>query len=389
MRISDLLSKEPFGLILEQTLSLYWSQLLGTDVRVSWNDRSEHFIWRGNIYLNFFCTSSVNQSVFTNTIREYGFSRSILRKSFQSLYVNFAVRAPFRRLLSQVFFSVSESIPYADQQLIIGGRNRIRIIHPEAGLSYVIPKVGSSRRGFDREILLRNSWANSISPSFYGLNPNGTAFSEEYFVGTPANRLPKTLFASSRFAASEMLLHAVHRPTHRLIVVSHYLDELVSAISSRSSFVGLQARQLAQWAHKRFGMETIGLSMTHGDFQDGNIMVSKNVTKIIDWETACERSQFYDFATLCSGIRLSSNMFETWVNTLDNWLRHPEYIPDLLLPIDSPLSLVVHSIVWWLEELLFQLEESGLSTESELEFHNSHTLFSSFRVFSYLQSINI
>ena len=128
MRISVLLKREPFGLILEKTLSHYWSNLLGSSVRVSWGESSsEKYLWKGNIFLNFFCTYDADQSCFHNIIREYGYSSSYWRRGLQSLYVRAAVTPPFRHYLSQVSFRVSREFQMPIK-LVIGGRNR-RIIH--------------------------------------------------------------------------------------------------------------------------------------------------------------------------------------------------------------------------------------------------------------------
>ena len=163
-----------------------------------------------------------------------------------------------------------------------------------------------------------------------------------------------------------MLVLAVHKPSLRQITLADYL-QLVHSVFELSPRVGHKVRIFADWVIPRFGFSILGVSMTHGDFQDANILVSGQIIKIIDWETATIRSQFYDFATLVSGIRLSSDRFVAWSKTLDFWLKQPSKIPDLIIPIDSRNSMLYHAIIWWLEELIFQLEEvrSGYQSETD------------------------
>ena len=102
----------------------------------------------------------------------------------------------------------------------------------------------------------------------------------------------------------------------------------------------------------------LGVTMTHGDFQNANILTNDRDLRVIDWETAMLRSQLYDLATLCSDIRLSDDYFVTWRELVRSWLTDSSDFPDLLVPMDGRLSIVCYSAVWFLEEIVFQLDEN-------------------------------
>ena len=105
----------------------------------------------------------------------------------------------------------------------------------------------------------------------------------------------------------------------------------------------------------------MGVVTTHGDFQNANILQTNSDICIIDWETAAVRSQLYDLVTLSSSIRLSQNRFKTWVATAEHWISDPCLVPKLLVPIDGRISLFAHLLIWWLEECIFQYENSSTS----------------------------
>jgi hypothetical protein len=356
MRVSDLLRREPFGQILEKTLSRYWSSMAGHNVDVFW-DHPSPVAWRGNPYLNFFCVDGVNPDCFDVIRREFSHSRHVLRRVPQALYVAAATRKPLRNYTSRMQFSVSEDIPFADEQLVMGGNRRIRILHPSAGRSVVIHKDGFPQTGFHREVSARQRFAAEIAPGFHGLAAEGTAFVEDYFVGTPINRLSRHRNLTLRSEACGMLTEKVHCPTLRTVGLADHVQTLCDLIRDAAPECAESAGRLALWVRELCGDSALGICQTHGDFQDANILVSESSVKIIDWESACERSQFYDLATLQSGIRLKGDKLNAWAEEVSNWLKNTKTFPDLLIPPEGKNERLGHAAVWWLEEILFLIEE--------------------------------
>jgi hypothetical protein len=362
MRLSLLLQREPFGSILEQTLGDYWSGTTGRPVQVDWGCASSgRQAWRGNIYLNFFCVADAAPECFEVIRHEFSRARVFWRRWAQAAYVKCATNPPTRSWLSQVRFAVSREIPAAREQLLIGGNRRLRLIHPAAGKSIVIHKCGFSRLGFAREVRARQGVAAAISPRFLSLGPGANAFTEEYFVGTPSNRLSSRQ-ASVRAQALELLVTHVHRPSLRTASLGAYGHQLAEQLAELEPTVAAAARSLAGQADRLAGRAEIGLVLSHGDFQDANILDSRAGIRVIDWENATERSQLYDLATLGSGIRQSSDWCAAWQAELQRWLASPDVAPRLEVPCGKGTSsILAHGAVWFLEEVLFRVEDASLS----------------------------
>jgi hypothetical protein len=369
MRISYLLRREPFGEILETTCTTYWSQVLGHKVEVSWgkNNTTYSHIWRGNIYLNFFCVDDVDPDCFEIIKREFRHSPKRSRRLLQAAYVHAAVRPPTRNWLSQVQFSVSEELPLAREQLLIGGNRRIRIIHPAKGKSMVIHKHGFSKMGFDREVFARMGPASSVAPKFFGLDDNGASFSEAYFIGTPVNRLASAHACEVREHARERLIIEVHQSSMRIVQVSEYVMQLLEKLRSFSPELMDSALALTQWILKQCATMEVRLVFSHGDFQDANILVNGDVIHIIDWENATERTQLYDLATMSSGIRLASNSLDVWRAQLNQWLAHPHNFSLSGIGEYGRIAILAHVAIWWIEETIFQLDEANASTYVDIE----------------------
>lgn len=361
MRLSLLLDREPYGSILEQTLSRHWSEESGDAVSVHWaHPAPGDQIWRGNIYLNFFSVEGVDPACFEVITREFGHSRVAWRRAMQSAYVQAAIRPPTRRWLSQVCFGISPHVPKAEEMLVIGGNRRIRIIQPSAARSVVIHKAGYERTAFDREVAARLGPAAPVAPKFHRVNADGSVFEEAYFVGTPVNRLPMARELQLREEALNRLVERVHQPTLLVGCLRERLDEVMSRIAMLAPVASRTLAPMVAKVGGAAGAAPVGLTFTHGDFQDANILVQGESVLIIDWETAGNRSQFYDLATLRSGIRQSADRGGAWRSWAARWMVNPSALTGLLVPAETATARLAHVVLWWLEDCLLRLEESQM-----------------------------
>ena len=368
MRLSLLFQREPFGKILEQTLGDYWSETTSCPVQVQWGDGfAGRQCWRGNVYLNFFCVTDVAPECFEIIICELGRARSPWGRWPQAAYVKCATTPPMRDWLSHACFGVSPAISLAREQLVVGGNRRLRLIHPAAGVSVVIHKAGFSRLGFDREVRARKGLAASISPRLLAISESGLHFTEEYFVGTPANRLPLGVQAEVRGQAVEQLIAQVHRPSLRLVRLGDHAHSLVEAIREIAPAVEPAGRSFAGIADRLAGSVDLGLVLSHGDFQDANLLVSAGGVRVIDWENATERSQVYDLATLAAGTRQTSDWVGAWQCELNRWIELSAACPQLEVPMGNDArTRAAHGAVWFLEEVLFRLEDAAISPYADI-----------------------
>ncbi|MDA9196988.1 aminoglycoside phosphotransferase family protein [Akkermansiaceae bacterium] len=346
----------------------YWSNQGDFECNLYWG-KSEVSgqTWRGNIYLNFFCVDDVDPACFEIIKREFSRSHKRSRRWIQNAYVQAAVRPPVRNLLSQVQFTVSQEVPLAREQLLIGGNRRMRMIHPAVGKSTVIHKHGFDRLGFDREVFARMGPAEAVAPQFFGLDKGGASFSEAYFIGTPANRFPIDQQADYCHDATERLILEVHRPSLRTVLVSDYLDQLAHRLGEFSETFTETILPLLKWLSERVGDASLGLVFSHGDFQGANILINGEVLHIIDWENATERSQLYDLATMESEIRLSADSVQAWCDQTEKWLHQSNNFPALEVSADGRDEQLLYAVVWWIEEMVFQLEDAELSPFANVE----------------------
>jgi thiamine kinase-like enzyme len=230
----------------------------------------------------------------------------------------------------------------------------------------VIHKKGFSKTGFEREIAARSGPAACVAPRFLGLEANGTAFAEEYFIGTPANRFSTGREEIVRSEARVRLISEVHRPTLRSTSLSDYLDKLNKEISAVSEGMEESTRRITDWIIETAGDCEIGLVFSHGDFQDANILVEGDALRIIDWENATERTQLYDLVTMKSRIRMASDSFSAWQKEVGEWDASPRQFPKLEVPASNRHERLSHAVLWWLEEILFLLEEERASPFTDI-----------------------
>jgi len=124
---------------------------------------------------------------------------------------------------------------------------------------------------------------------------------------------------------------------------------------------------LSHWLRESAGSVPIGLVFSHGDFQDANILVNGEALHIIDWENATERSQLYDLATMSSGIRLSPDSAQTWCDQVEKWFDNEDDFPELAVSTKGPSEMLACAVIWWIEEMIFQLEEAQASSFAKID----------------------
>lgn len=363
MRLSLLLEREPFGRILEETLGTFWSERLGHPVTVRWNESAPGWQpWHGNAHLNFFCVAGTNPACFDVIRKEFSRNRRLLLRPVQRSYVALALHPALLRAFSRLRFSVSMPVPNADQQILIPGNHRLRLLHPKRNEVVVIHKAGFPIEPFQRELAARQGPAAVVAPTLLAAPAHGRWFLESYFSGAPSNRLPAALQASVRQQAATMLSERVHATTARTRSLTDYGGELVEHIRSIAPhLVDAVARILRPCS----SADQVVLVHSHGDFHDANILYSASQgIRIIDWEFSGVRSALYDFATLGSGIRLAGDWLACWVASARSWLKDASPL-GRLCPVPAAEALPGRMRIWLVEELLLRLEQPLMRLPSE------------------------
>ena len=317
MRISLLLKREPFGSILEKTLSTFWSQQLGRATFVRWhlgsapkNTASNNSqVWLANIYLNAIFTPSAAQEIFDPVKKEFSRSLSWWKRPFQQAYVTLASSNTAARFLSQAWLSVTPPVPNAHTLLIIAGNHKMRILDRHAGVAYGILKAGFPPHFITREIETKKM-AEELGlpvPRLEEVSEDNTWFRERYIIGTPINRLKDSNQARQAFREASQALKTLAERTKKeeplRASVTHLRAEIEKQIkenhllgeAQKQSFLndtGALAYQVENLAESVD--DKIQTAITHGDFQPGNILYDDGKTWLIDWEYASRRQTNYD-----------------------------------------------------------------------------------------------
>ena len=317
MRISLLLEREPFGSILEKTLTTFWSQQLRRETSVQWHPGSapkntaskNNQVWLANIYLNAIFTPSTTQEIFDPVKKEFSRNLSWWKRPFQRAYVTLASSKTAARLLSQAWLSVTPPVPNAKNLLIVAGNHKIRILDRYAGVAYSILKAGFPPHFITREIETRKL-AEKLGlpvPRLEEVAEDNIWFRERYIIGAPINRLKDSNQARQALDEASQAIKTLTERTKKEESLRAYVTHLRAEIEKQIKENHLLGEAQKQALLNDTGalvaqVETLAESVddkiqtaiTHGDFQPGNILYDDGKTWLIDWEYASRRQTNYD-----------------------------------------------------------------------------------------------
>jgi hypothetical protein len=109
--------------------------------------------------------------------------------------------------------------------------------------------------------------------------------------------------------------------------------------------------------------DSVEVTLSHGDLQPGNVLVEGDRTWLIDWERVDDRASGYDILTLVLGSRRSaSGLIERAGRLLDAKAsnRFDKLASEAVLLSNGASKATVKLLIYWLEEIRFHLEESGV-----------------------------
>jgi hypothetical protein len=311
MRISLLLEREPFGAVLEATLSRFWEERTGQAHRVAWQMGRPNLArlrdggaqaWLANIYLNAIFVPEVESAAFDPIKREFARSTVAWRRVPQAAYVALATGIGAARL-AQAGLSVSPAIEGAGHQLLVAGNHKLRLLDHRAGEAYGILKQGFDAQFLRRELDTRQQAAalGLPVPELKQWTPDGWWFSEAYVSGTPVNRLSDPQAAQSATRRAAEYLWRLLESTLREEDATAYAQGLAGKVTEMST-----ANRLLSEADRQTLSETsailarlaeggrVATALGHGDFQAANIIVDGNDLWMIDWEYSARRQCGYD-----------------------------------------------------------------------------------------------
>jgi hypothetical protein len=68
-----------------------------------------------------------------------------------------------------------------------------------------------------------------------------------------------------------------------------------------------------------------------------------------------------------SGIRLAADSVQAWCAQVEKWLHQSNDFPSLEVLADGRDEQLVHAVIWWVEEMIFQLEDAEVSSFANVD----------------------
>ncbi len=314
MRISLLLQREPFALILEKTLKKFVEEKFQREFVVKWHDGKllrhktrGYDSWLCNYYLNTIFVPQVPKYVLQPVEKEFARSDRAWRTPLNKIYFSLATSKLLSRYFADAVLEITPVLPDSQNLLIIAGNHHIRLLDYSCSCCFVIKKDNFPRGFFDNEIKIRKEHDYLPSPRLREISCNSFWYSEDLVIGTPINRLKDPSRAAT-------IVDEVKQPLIRLLKnTSSEEDALVytatlcdtindslaryhlldrnekEAIQQLVGEISLDIRRFC----KEIGSRII-ISQTHGDFQPANILEGKDGIWLIDWEYTGRRQIAYD-----------------------------------------------------------------------------------------------
>ncbi len=371
MKIELLVEREPFWDILKSTLSSYYQFVDGKErtFHVRTKNMSDLFnkdVFLVNSKINSIFNPHVNKDVFGQIKKEFSYHPNILKRWLQTVYINLATTFPFSYLFADHILEVEPSLPHAEDILILGGNNRLRIMDLETNTMIVILKEGFSRYFFDNEVMLRKSLKELDIPKLIASDPEHTFFVEKIISGTPINRLHDDEVSKEALEKAMGNLQKIYDQTIENISLSTYLSQLQSErdellkntifSSVSGKVIELSDRLLACQDCNEDKM--IALATTHGDFQVANILLDKDNIWLIDWENAKKRSVYYDALTFSLYARVLNLFYSTFTEFYQqsNNTQFQTFKKHLSHLDENDMNLMLR--IFLVENLIFALQQN-------------------------------
>jgi len=384
MRISILLQREPFGTIIEKTLSSFLQSRDGQSYEVQWQQgrsrlstirSTDRQLWLCNIYLNAIFLSDAPAIVFDPVKKEFARSTVWWRRPAQMAYAIMATSNLGAPWLAQAQLLISPGLPDGLHLLIVPGNNKIRLLDYRQMVAYGILKSGFPPGFFQREIQSRRSVTQLglPVPQLKSVAEDKSWFIEDYISGTPVNRVGDVVQARQAIAQAFHVIKLLQQNTITQESLCEYADRLaeqaqnlidanllLSETQKRSSFKAVNAllTQIKFWQSSANG--PFFTTFTHGDFQSANILADQNRIWLIDWEYAGRRQRAYDALTFLLASRFPKGLASRlWKFVLQgSTLFKMDDIPWPGIKWHQKNIRQFHCSLFLLEEMLLRLEQN-------------------------------
>lgn len=387
MKIQQLLKREPFGEIIEKTLSKFLSDYYKATYKVTWK---KHIIFRTSKrgHLNnksiFYCNPYINL-IFSETpgelvidfIRENYTNTPLYYKRFlQKIYIRLITNIKIGRYLCTHYVEISPSLPSCKNIVFLGGNNRIRMLDLEAMLTWDILKWRFDQKYILSELAVKNQPGSWPFPYLRSVAKDGTWYKSEYVHAVSLNRLDYKKnhlpFLVSSLKTLESWLDLSVLTSNFETYVGNITKEIIKLVENAPLFNENDSIMIHKWLgiigrslQKQENCLNISVELAkgHGDFQSGNILVdsTENVW-IVDWEHSQIRQFAYDYFVFALQSRYPKGLTRRIQEVIQNETYFDKLLPYIPPRLQKMLVVkrlrVVSLLLFLLEELLWNIQEN-------------------------------
>lgn len=371
MKITELKYRESYDDMLPKTLkeavnaaaALGWQKSEAASLRGQKSEAAtQWFLYRGfDVYVTRAFSSSGRDFLY----HQYAYTPRAHLRGAQHLAVSAMCTPCLSAHLLRPAFELS-GCPHDAFGMWMPGNHRFRYFDFHARTVSVFPKHGFSSDLISKEVAFRKRYASQFDWLVPILNAGSgdQVFEEPLLMMYPCNREPNRDRRDQCLKRAAQCLSSLHALNAHTLGALPYLalkrrqyDEARANLAEK--FPGLAFNLTdALWTQAAgiiAQLDSVKMSLTHGDFQPGNILISyqKNLpphTAIIDWEDLDTRASLHDIMVFL----LSSRAPRALPERLRAWLRNPNGAPfTLSVP---PLAAVA---LWAIEEWIWLLSSSA------------------------------
>ena len=351
MKIDELKSREQYEDILKKTFQNVLPQ-----------DRPEQQ-WYVHPFFSVYVVHGFTPKGIRYLTDQYRYTPHRMRRPIQSLGVEIlGLRPVFERMLKPAFklpqMENSQSI------LWMPGNQRLRRFDFDKNIISVFTKAGFSPEGVQREIVFRMAHSDRHAWVLPILNTGNFGFDEPLLDAHSLDRECSAERQKAGFRRALEALETLHGYERSTMSPAAYLEMKRSEFSAamqqiHDRFMGISMDRIERiWEISSEAIRhapSIEVSMTHGDFQPGNVLISRTSDAIwlIDWEDMDIRASVYDVMTWGLKSRRPTGLY----NRVQAFIRssNPEGFEDIPLTESSTVA----AALWAIEEWIWLMRSSA------------------------------
>ena len=335
MKITDMIKREDFYKINDETLSKYFKRQEKNNKKITL------YVYPN---LNAIIPNRVSCKVKKFLHTEYNVNQNLLKKLAINLYI--CVSLNTFGLFSSKKLEIDNSGMMSKNFLIYPCNKKYRVFDFEKHIVEVFVKSGFSNQNIEKEIKFRNEYQ---LPFILPIKKYGENWYEEEIIdGVPLARISSNYEMLCKEALS--LWENFNKTTLIEKDTQIYIGELKEKIehlivSLKNINRQINYDNLNKVTEKIFdALEqikgTVDTVLSHGDLQSGNIWVENNTDKIyiIDWESCERRSIWYDRALLFDNIRRKGEIGK-YCMKMDDAKYYIVVLEDIIFKLDEIVDL--------------------------------------------------